>query len=332
MKTRVFTPLAFAFAGMMSFVPASGQAAPWESTPLRAEEAEVIQRMLEREEREVRTSSGSGSRTVARFLEGIDDPQLDLDGVKTWTLTHPERSGLRLSIFHDAEGRVIGLLGNGPWLQNETLRDFVNLPELRFVRVDHNSVHHQEPERGELYNAAGFDALADSKIASIRLTSGLNDAGLKEILKLKQLVALELFHVRVTETGLAMLRDHPTLKDLRVGLMGRAPSSSLEILATIPNLEKLRFNESYVTYENGLDHLKPLAGKLKSLDLGMSLVTRADLERVRSDHPALEITPSTPAEVVKGHRGVANQLARLDLPPELGEPLREALSGPREAR
>lgn len=310
------------------FLPGLVAAALPDELPLQPQEAEVIRAMVEREGNtealELKAYDGGGYTAEQLHAMGVTD--LEPESLGSFELFHPERSGYRLRVTYDADGHVVAMKGNGPWLQNETLRSFVALPELRIVRVDHNSVHHNAPDRGELFNASGFDALADSKIRAVRLTSGFNDAGLAEVVKLKNLEDLELFHVRVTEEGLELLREQPTIERLRVGLMGRAPASSLAAIATIPNLKALEFQEAYVTYEDGLAHLKPLAGQLQQLNLDMCLISDADLERVRADHPDLEITKMAPEAIVAGHRGVANRLAaHPDVPAELAEPLKQAL-------
>jgi hypothetical protein len=68
--------------------------------------------------------------------------------------------------------------------------------------------------------------------------------------------------------------------------------------------------QSFVTYEAGFKHPLPLKGRLKTLDLSMSLVNAADLERVWADHPDAKITTITPAEIVKRHSFVAGRIAR----------------------
>ena len=68
--------------------------------------------------------------------------------------------------------------------------------------------------------------------------------------------------------------------------------------------------QSFVTYETGFKHPVPLKGRLKTLDLSMSLVNAADLELVRADHPDAKITTTPPAEIVKRHSFVASRIAR----------------------
>lgn len=54
-----------------------------------------------------------------------------------------------------------------------------------------------------------------------------------------------------------------------------------------------------------------MKGRLKTLDLSMSLINTADLERVRADHPSAKIITIPAAEIVKRHRFVASRLVRI---------------------
>jgi len=294
--------------------------------PFADQENEVIQRLIEREQEEVVGKETKVPGNVSNMLSWLEEPGIDLETLKAWHIhrSNSDRHGIILT--YTLEGQIVAITGNGPWIQNDSLRDFVNLPELRIIVVGHNSRHHQEPERGHLYRGEGFDALSESKVAVVGLTSGINDDGLAAVKSLKNLRWFETFHTAITEEGLREhLANHPTIQSLRIGHMGKLPTSFLEVVATMPELKELRFQEAYVTYENGLDHLKPLAGQLKTIDLRGSLITEADLTRLKADHPEATIEFSTPEQVGKGHRGVANSLSGLELPPELGEPLKAAM-------
>ncbi len=90
-------------------------------------------------------------------------------------------------------------------------------------------------------------------------------------------------------------------------------------------VEHVGFHEAFVTYEGGFKHLLPMKGRLKSLDLSMSLVNAIDLERVRADHPDTKITTIAPAEIVKRHSYVAARIARIATG-EAAEQLKKALA------
>jgi len=294
--------------------------------PIAPEEAAVVQRLLEREQEDVVGKKAKVPGIVTSLLNQWADASIDLETLDAWQIHRANSDRHGFVVTYTPEGHIVAITGNGPWIQNETLRDFVNLPELRIIRVDHNSRHHQEPERGPLYRGEGFDALSDSKVTAVGLTSGINDDGLAAVKNLKNLKYFEIFHTAISEEGvIEHLSNQPTIKHLRLGQMAKFPASILSVVATMPNIEEVRFQEAYVTYDNGLDHLKPLAGQLKLIDLRQSLITEADLARLKADHPEAMIESSTPEEVGKGHKGVANRLSRMELPPELGEPLRAAM-------
>jgi hypothetical protein len=68
-----------------------------------------------------------------------------------------------------------------------------------------------------------------------------------------------------------------------------------------------------------------MKGRLKTLDLSMSVVNDADLKRVKADHPDAKIITIPPAEIVKRHSGVANSLARIATG-EAAEELKKAIA------
>jgi hypothetical protein len=107
--------------------------------------------------------------------------------------------------------------------------------------------------------------------------------------------------------------------------MGNVSQASLASIAKMPKVEHVGFHEAFVTYESGLKHLLPMKGRLKTLDLSMSLVNAADLELVRADHPDAKITTITPAEIVKRHSFVAARIARTATGPAADE-LKQAIA------
>jgi len=68
-------------------------------------------------------------------------------------------------------------------------------------------------------------------------------------------------------------------------------------LSTLPKLQHIGMVETFVTYKDGFEHLKKFKGQLKSVNLRQSLVLPADLEKLKEDHPGLEVTTSTMKEV-----------------------------------
>ena len=73
-----------------------------------------------------------------------------------------------------------------------------------------------------------------------------------------------------------------------------------------------------------LAYLAPFKGNVSEIDLSMSVASRADLEKLRSDHPGPKILTITPEEIVKRHKLFAANLAK-QAPAELAAPLKAAL-------
>jgi len=66
---------------------------------------------------------------------------------------------------------------------------------------------------------------------------------------------------------------------------GRVTEAALASIAKLPKLTRIGFHEAVVSYGDGLKFLAPMKGKLKELDLSMSLVSEADLEKLKGDQP-----------------------------------------------
>ena len=64
-------------------------------------------------------------------------------------------------------------------------------------------------------------------------------------------------------------------------------------------VKRLGMNETFVTDENGFEHLKLLKGRLESLTLRQSLVHPTAIKQLNADHPNSEVITSTPAEVAE---------------------------------
>jgi hypothetical protein len=215
-----------------------------------------------------------------------------------------------LTVLYDSAGRVTKLAGNGPLLDNESLKRAAALPELRVIRIDHNIPAPKSGESPEPYDGSGFAALADSKLDEVKIGHAFDDDGLAAIAKIQTLRVLWVGHSRVTDKGVEALRGHPNIEEFKIRSQGRPnriTDKSVAVLATLPKLKRLGLHETFVTYDGGLKHLAPLKGRLESLSLKASLVLPADVEKLRADLPDLMIETSAPAEVLASpnSRGLA---------------------------
>jgi len=255
---------------------------------------------------------------------------LETDSLKSWMIEvkndpRPYRGGF-FSCLYNADGRIVALSGNGPWLRNESLRALTAMPELRSIHWDHNGFVSNHPET-DLYDGTGFDALANSKLIDIKIGLSFNDKGMEQCAKIKSLRMFGVAHSRVTDAGVAFFEGHSGLTSFSVSEMGKPllTGKALASIAKIPNVNKIGFGESYISYTEGFAHLAPLKDRLVEFDITMSIASPADLDKFKADHPNMKITGMlTPEQIVKRHSGAAANIAR-QAPPELAAPLNAAI-------
>ena len=298
------------------------QAARALEIPLYPAEARIVEQIIAVEGHSVEAAEVPGWARGG-VVNRLKELGVETAGLKSWGVQGTENKGLSFSCVYDSTGRVLALHGNGPWLRDESLRALKGMPELRFISFDHNGFLRNHP-LSPLYSGKGFDALQDSKLVEIKLTLGINDAGMEQAAKIKGLRSFTVVHSQVSEASVKFFEGHPNLESFSVAEMGNVSQAALASIAKMPKVEHVGFHEAFVTYESGLKHLLPMKGRLKTLDLSMSLVNAADLELVRADHPDAKLTTITPAEIVKRHIGVAHSLARIATG-EAAEDLRKAI-------
>lgn len=292
--------------------------------PIHADDKKVIEQIVAAESRTVQTSD-MPAWSKGNVLKSLQAAGVETQGLRTVAIADKDRPQTSLGLVYDAQGRVLALSGNGPWLRNSSLRALKNLPELRAIRIDHNGHVGKGPLSAE-YDGSGFDALADSKLVEIKIGLGFSDKGMEQCSKIKSLRSFTVAHSQVTDAGVAFFAGHPNLTEFSVAEMAskRVTGKSLESIARMPRLTHVGFKECYVTYQDGLDRLLPLKGQLQEIDLTMCVVAPADMEKLKADHPKAKIVTIPPAEIVKRHKFIAANLAR-QAPPELAAPLQEAL-------
>ena len=291
--------------------------------PLHPTEARIVAKIIAVEGHAVEVAEVPGW-AKAGVINRLKELSVETANLKSWGVRGTENKGLSFSCIYDSNGRVLALTGNGPWLRDESLRALKEMPELRFISIDHNGFLRNHP-LSPLYSGKGFDALLDSKLVEIKLTLGISDAGMEQAAKIKGLKSFTVVHSQVSEAGVKFFEGHPTLDSFAVAEMGNVSQASLASIAKMPKLGHVGFHEAFVTYEGGLKHLLATKGRLKTLDLSMSLVNAADLELVRVDHPDAKITTISPAEIVKRHSFVASRIARTATG-QAAEELRKAIA------
>ena len=275
--------------------------------PLHPDEAKIVEQIISVEGHAVEVAEVPGW-AIGGVINRLKEAGVETAGLKTWGVRDTTNNAVSFTCVYDANGRVLALFGNGPWLRDESLRTLKGMPELRSIRFDHNGFLRQHP-LSQLYSGKGFDVFADSKLIDIKLTLGINDAGMEQAAKIKGLKSFTVVHSQVSEAGVKFFEGHASLEAFTVAEMGNVSQAALASIAKMPKVEHVGFQEAFVTYEGGFKHLLAMKGRLTTLDLSMSLVNAADLELVRADHPDAKITTIPPAEIVKRHSYVAARLA-----------------------
>lgn len=215
-------------------------------------------------------------------------------------LASPDNPKHVLTVVTDHQKRVIKYLDNGPLLSNESLADVAKLPELRVIRIDHNTPGPNDPRSKDDYDGSAFHLLANSRLEELKIGHAFNDQGLSAVAKIRGLKNLNLVHSGVTDQGIKALEKHPNLEVFHIASQARPEritDKSLPILATLPKLRELGLHETFLTYEDGLKHLSK-AKALERLSVKLSLVLPADLDKLKRDLPKLTIECSTPAEIL----------------------------------
>jgi hypothetical protein len=311
------------FRAFLLSLPLLGNAADL-NLPLLPAEAKIIQAIAVTEGVEVVLASkpGFSARGAADTLVSLGVPKNDIASV---TVQSKEREAVAFTVRHDKAGHVLAITGNGPWLRNSTLRSFKALPELRIIRMDHNGFVGKDPRIPE-FDGGGFDALADSKLADIKIGLSFSDKGMEQCARIKSLRSFSVAHSQATEAGIAFFAGHQGLTSFSIGEMAsnRVSEKALGAIAKIPNLTRVGFQECYVTYAGGFALLAPFKGKLVEINLSMSLASQADLDKLKADHPQAKIITTPMAEIPKRHIFVAMNLAK-QAPPELAAPLNAAI-------
>lgn len=292
--------------------------------PLHPADAEVIRSIVATEQVDVEpVEMPNWAKSSA--MKSLADFGLETKTAKASAIAVKEKSGTSLGFVYDADGHVLALSGNGPWLRNSSLRSLKRLPELRMIRIDHNGFVGRDPRVSE-FDGSGFDALTDSKLIEIKIGLSFSDRGMEQCAKIKSLRSFSVAHSQATEAGIVFFASHPNLTEFSIAEMAsnRVTGKALGSIANIPHLKRVGFKECYVTYDSGFALLAPLKGQLLEIDLSMSVASKADLDRLQSDHPGAKVITITPAEIVKRHKFIAANLAK-QAPPELAAPLKQAL-------
>ncbi len=185
---------------------------------------------------------------------------------------------------------------NGLKLSDAGFQHFAKLKSLKKLTLWHCF--------NKQFNGSGSASLAELPKLEYYACDGstFNDEGLKACAKLKQVTTLHFHHTMATDAGFVHLKGMENLKELMLSTQFslRIGDPALEAIAEIPNLEKLELDETLLTYEGGLKHLKKLA-HLKELLLKESEIPDEDVAKFKDEMPDVSVgwTKPKPEQAAK---------------------------------
>jgi|GEM_PF-1275708 len=199
----------------------------------------------------------------------------------------PMKHGWARISFNTQTGYAIEISSDRAGFTNEEFQLFQPFSQLEKLTLWHNSNFHDKNADIEEYDASGIKYLTGlKKLERITLAGGaFDDAGMFEAAKLPQLKYLGMWHVRVSDAGMSALRHHPSLEEIRLGpFWGKLMTNeTIGHLASCPRLRKLSIGETWLTYQDGLEHLVQREVPLEELNLGNTLIDPSDVEKIRSE-------------------------------------------------
>jgi hypothetical protein len=258
--------------------------------PLLPDDLAIVRKIAEREKLDAPPVAEPPGQNAPRASAGRLKFSAKADGMASRRV---------LYAHHDAQGRVVGLHGNGPTLCNEAFGWIAALPELRVIRIDHNIPVPKSPVPKEQYDGTGIIALKDGKLEELGIGHAFSNAGMAAAAKLPSLKKIHIFHSLVTDEGTAHLKGHAMLEDVQFDTAGRPQigPATYVTLATLPRLKRVAMHETFVKWDDGFSHLQPLASQLEAISLVKTLILPADLERLKTEFPKAQFNTATLAEV-----------------------------------
>jgi len=244
------------------------------------------------------SSENSAWLEIASRFQTLGTVVLAADGkpssIKVEVLKGYDQSGSYCQVSLDKEtGHVIGVQANLAGFHNDEFASFKAFPQLKSLKLFHNGIWQDKSLPEDQYDAKGISQLNSLQHLEVVILAGghLSDAGMQAVASLPHLRELGMWHVPVTDVGIAHLANHPTLESIRIapGWSRRITNASLETLATCPNLEDLNINETHLTFEDGAAFLVQREQPLKRIDLRACVIDSAEVERLREAFPDTEI-------------------------------------------
>lgn len=209
------------------------------------------------------------------------------------------------SLVLDDQGRVTRLMFNKLGFSNDEIARLAAFRHVKELKIAHN-FDDQGPngyrEGPNPMSGAGWIAFAEHGVTTFGIGGcNFDGDGAQAVSKFPLLEDFGCPHTRVKNADLAHFKGHPTLKSISLSPMwgDHITDEAMAHLAEVPHLQRIRINETYLTYASGLKHLEKLRGTLKELDLDTCVILPEDVERFREAMPGVEIKQRSQSDVAK---------------------------------
>ena len=231
---------------------------------------------------------------LAAIAEGLFDKPPEWSATKgAKTLVWSQKPRLIRVTLAPETGHVISYFSNGIPITNGRLTKLAACKELKSLAYDHSANWNFKEIPATDFSGAGYEAFADSKVEEVRLGGSLcGEAGALAIAKMKNLKTLSLHHVPMTRPGMEALSKHGSQVSFGLSMMHQASwYDLLPLVAAMPKVEELTINETFLTWDKGLEALSQAAGPLKKINFGFgAAVFPEDLAKLKAALPKVEIT------------------------------------------
>jgi hypothetical protein len=231
---------------------------------------------------------------LAAIAEGLFDKPPEWSATKgPKTLVWSQKPRLIRVTLDPETGHVIDYFSNGIPVTDSRLTKLAACKELKSLAYDHSGRWQYKELSDADFSGAGYEAFADSKVESIKIGGSLcGEAGALAIAKMKSLKTLSLHHVPMTRPGMEALSNHGSQVSFSLSCMHQASwHDLLPLVAAMPKVEELTINETFLTWDKGLEALSKAAGPLKKINFGFgAAVFPEDLAKLKAALPTVEIT------------------------------------------
>jgi len=231
---------------------------------------------------------------LAAIAEGLFDRPPEWSATKgAKTLVWSNKPRYIRVILDPKTGHVTDYFSNGIPVTDGRLTKLAACKELKSLAYDHSANWNFKEIPAADFSGAGFEAFADSKVESVKIGGSLcGEAGALAIAKMKNLKTLVLHHVPMTRPGMEAISKNGSQTSFTLSCMHQASLYDLlPLVATMPKVEELTINETFLTWDKGLEALSKPVGPLKKINFGFgAAVFPEDLAKLKAALPTVEIT------------------------------------------